>query len=233
MTSHHRTGVFLHVLPVHNPYMARPLICVNAYGTDSNSMAVEKTIHRGYVMGFPHSPAKEQVKVLVGAGCRARDIYGEGQDADFAALIRALRRGQVVGTAGGFRVFGESRRQMMAAHDAIEEKGGIVLDVESGDRSDRRGAQMLHHALSRVHGGRTMYSGAPASERARLGGIARKSKIHAKRMPIAEARALWFNMAISGDEAVERAGPGWSKGTMNRTFGESGRPKGPAKPRKK
>lgn len=196
-------------------------------------MPVEKTIHRGYVMGFPHSPVESQVEALVAAGCRRRDIYGEGQDANFDALVRAARKDQVIGTAGGLRVFGDSRRQMMTALDRLEKKGAVVLDIETGEQSDLRGAQMLDRALSRVAGSRIMSTDSAASERGRLGGVARKFKLHAKRMPIAEARKHWFNMAISIEEAVERAGPGWSKITMHREFGPSGRPKGPAKPRQK
>lgn len=197
------------------------------------SSPVEKIIHRGYVMGFPHSPAADQAKKLVEHGCRGRDIYGEGHQTDFDDLVRASRSGQTIGTAGGLRVFGESRKAMMAALDALQEKGAEVLDVESGERSDKRGASMLSRALAKVQGNRTLPTSAEASAIGRLGAKATNRKIHTTRISIARARKLWFDMSISSVEAAERAGPGWSKGTMNRTFGESGRPKGPAKPRQK
>lgn len=46
------------------------------------------------------------------------------------------------------------------------------------------------------------------------------AKVHATRISTAQARKLWFDKSISSVEAAaERAGPGWSRGTMYRTFG--------------
>lgn len=183
---------------------------------------------RGYVRHWALLPADRQEKELVFAGLQPRQIYWEGRGVEtFAALLKALRREQVVGVYGGLRVFGETRRQIMAALAGIEQRGGIVLDVESGDRSDKRGAHMLDRALARIRGEATI--GDRAAELGALGGTARGLAIAQRRMPAEKALKIWRDLRIDTATALSRM-VGWSKPTALRRLGKSGRALGPFKP---
>jgi hypothetical protein len=182
-------------------------------------------LDRGYARRWTLLPLPDQEHFLMQAGLQARQIYVEGRGAEtFDALVKAVRKGQLIGVWGGLRVFGETRRQIMAALAAIEGRGGIVLDVESGDRSDKRGAHMLDRALARLRGELTMADRAP--EIGALGGTARGKAMQARRMPEDQARKIWRDKSITTAVALSRM-VGWSKPTALRWLGPSKRPRGP------
>lgn len=180
---------------------------------------------RGYSRRWPTLPLADQEKALIRAGLKAGQIYVEGGSAEcLAALVKATRKGQLIGVFGGLRVFGETHRQITAAVTAIEEAGGIVVDVETGDRSDRHGVRMLSRALARVRGEATM--GDRAAEIGALGGAARGKALREKRMPEDEARPIWRDRSIDTATALSRM-PGWTKPTAQRHLGKTKRRKGP------
>jgi len=170
---------------------------------------------------------------LLARGARARTIYIEGRGPEtLGALVKAARKDEVIGLAGGFRVLGDNRAQIMSAFRALKVKGAVLFDIETDERSDRDGAEMLDRALRRIRGELTFGSPEEAVERGVLGAKATYKGIWASRMPKREARKIWFDKTITRAEAVTRMGPGWSKATARRAFGKSKRKKGPLRPEK-
>ena len=167
---------------------------------------------------------------MTSRGASARTVYVEGRGAEtLGALVKAARSGEVIGLAGGYRVFGESRQQIMSAVRALKGKGAVLLDIETEERSDRDGDEMLDRALRRIHGELSLGSPEEAAARGSLGATATHKAIWATRMPKREARKIWFDKTISTADAVRRMGPGWSKPTALREFGPSKRKYGPTR----
>lgn len=191
------------------------------------------TIHRAYVRSYAFSPVKSQETSLLAYGVTPRAIYVEGRGPEsFEALLKAIREGQFVGVVGGYRVFGENRTQIMAAVRALRGKGAVIIDIETGERSDREGDEMLDRAIRRIHGEATFGSPARAAELGAQGGAAKSEAMRRARLPVKLAKRIWFDKSISTAEAVRRMGPGWSKPTAIREFGASGRPRGAFRPKK-
>jgi hypothetical protein len=188
-------------------------------------------IDRAFVRPIPRWSAKEQEKAVIKAGCRETKVYLDGRSAEnFDAVIKAARAGEVIALSGGLRVLGDSRKTIVAAVNAIAEKGAVLYDVGTGDRSDRHGVRMLNRAIAMLHGELSM--GDRAEIIGSMGGEAHAEAIRKARMPKEEARMIWLDQRISTAEAVKRMGPHWSKPTAQRAFGPSGRPKGPLKAEK-
>jgi hypothetical protein len=185
---------------------------------------------RGYVRHWPSLSAEVQEAALIAAGLTKRQIYWEGRGVEtLDALVKAAREGQLIGVFGGFRVFGATQRTIMAAVDAITEAGGIIVDVETVERSDKRGAQMLARALSRIKGERSIAG--RADEIGALGGKAKGRRARADRMPEKVARRIWRMESIDTATALSRMW-GWSKTKALKEFGPSGRGMGPFKRKK-
>lgn len=191
------------------------------------------TIHRAYVRSYAFSPVKSQEVSLLAYGVVPRAIYVEGRGPEsLEALIKAVREGQFIGVVGGYRVFGENRTTIMAAVRALRDRGGVIIDIETGERSDREGDEMLDRAIRRIHGEATFGSPDRAAELGAQGGTAKGKAMRAARLPIRQAKRIWFDKSITTAEAVARMGPGWSKPTAIREFGASGRPRGAFRPKK-
>jgi hypothetical protein len=187
-------------------------------------------IDRAYVRAHRFSTAAQQIAGLLGYGARERTIYVQGRGPEnLAAIVKAARRGEVIGLWGGYRVLGDSRKEIMEGIRALKAKGAIIFDPESDERSDRHGEEMLDRALRRINGEATLGSPERAAELGALGAKASHKAVWDVRMPIARARKIWFDKTISRNEAERRMGPGWSKSTALRKFKKAGRRKGPAK----
>jgi hypothetical protein len=60
-----------------------------------------------------------------------------------------MRRGELLGVINGLRAFGETRRDMVEAVKHIHAASAAIIDVESGNRSDRNGVELLNWALAK------------------------------------------------------------------------------------
>lgn len=185
-------------------------------------------IDRAYVRTHRFSTAQQQVAGLLSYGARERTIYVEGRGPEnIAALVKATRKGEVIGLLGGYRVLGDSRTQIMTAARALKAKGAVLFDPETGERSDGQADEMLDRALRQILGEATFGSPERAAELGAEGAKAKHKLLWDARMPIRQAKRIWFDKSISTAEAVRLMGPGWSKPTAIREFGKSGRRLGP------
>lgn len=158
---------------------------------------------------------------LVQAGLKDREIYREGQGRESFGNWK-LRRGDTLLTVHGLRAFGDTRKAMREAVDLVQSWGAEIEDVETGDRTDAKGAQMLDDALARIHGERRIVSPSRARE---MQAASVKKRVKG-RMPKREALKIWRNADLTIGEAVAAMGPGWSAGTAYRQLGVRGVPTG-------
>lgn len=181
-----------------------------------------KLIHRGYARAYPRCPVPAQTEALVAYGCPRRAIYTEDKDG-FPAFAQSLRSGEIAGMLGGLRVIGDNRKTIVEGVAMVHAKSAAIVDIETGQRSDRDGAHMLDAALARIHGEKKI--GDRASAMGKKGAKAKWARRRNARMPTNQARVLWFDKGISADEALASM-TGWSKPAAFREFGPSGRPPG-------
>ena len=170
-------------------------------------------MQRGYARD-----AKDE-KRLIAAGVPARSIYREDRGAEQFGQWK-MRTGETLAIVNGLHAFGETRKAMMAALDKVESWGAVIVDVETGLRSDKNSAKLLDLGIRKRNGGLSMKDGQAeemqeASVRARLKG----------RMPIRSAKARWMNPELTTKQALKQM-RGWSQGTAYRAFGKRGTPPG-------
>lgn len=181
-----------------------------------------KHIHRGYARAYPRRSVPVQIEALVAAGCPRGAIYTD-EKGGMEAFAKSLRSGELGGMDGGLRVIGDTRKIMTEGVAMVHAKAAAIVDIGTGQRSDRDGVQMLDAALARIHGERKI--GNRASEMGKKGAKNRWKRQHNARMPTNQARVLWFDKGISTAEALEDM-TGWTKASAFREFGPSGRKAG-------
>lgn len=179
-----------------------------------------------YVCDRPRYRLKIQYELGKPFGMKegGRDVYREGVGAETLEAAVKGSRNKVVGLVGGFRVLGETRKQIMDAYAPAKAAGGILFDPLSGLRSDRDSAEMLDRALAGVHAEMRMPPGG-FEEAGRKGGHNRWKKLAESRVAVGVARKAWFDLSQFKTDAAVVAflGPGWSRSSLLNKFGKSGR----------
>lgn len=157
---------------------------------------------------------------LIAAGCAPASIYLEGRGHEGWGSW-TLRPGETLGVVDGLRALGEGRRAIALAVGAVHGWGAVVVDAETGQRTDADGVEMLATALAAIHGERVMPDRARAvamqanSVKARVRG----------RMPAREAVIIWRRPELTTGEAAALM-TGWSVGTAYKQLGKRGLPGG-------
>ena len=157
--------------------------------------------------------------ILLDVGMPDHRIYLEGRGAESLDRIM-MRQGELLATVGGLRPLGNSRHEIVAQVVRIRKMGAAIIDVETKQRSDRHGAEMLDRALARIKGEITMPPGKAEtmqrkSVRSRIG----------DRMPMRQALAIWRDPKLTTGEAIKRM-TGWSARTAYLRLGKRGLPSG-------
>ncbi len=158
-------------------------------------------------------------KRLLAAGLPAKDIYREDSGAEQWGNWR-LRTGEELWIVNGLLSFVTNRRAMMKALDTVEAWGAVIVDAETGLRSDKNGAKLLDLGLRKRHGEMAMKPG--QAEEMQEASVAARTK---GRMPKRQALVLWRNPELKTAQAIKRM-KGWSRGTAYRAFGKRGVPSG-------
>ncbi len=158
--------------------------------------------------------------ILVAAGLKPDRVYREGRGAETIDRVH-MRAGELLATVGGLRALGDSRRDIVEAVRRLHDQGAAVLDVETGFRSDRRGAEMLDRALAKLMGERVMPPGKAVAMQAK----SLKARI-GHRMPEREALKHWRDPRLTIGEAIQLM-TGWSARTAYEHLGPRGLPAGP------
>jgi hypothetical protein len=158
--------------------------------------------------------------ILIGSGLKTSAVYLEGRGSETLGRIR-MRPGELLATVQGLRALGDSRRDIVAAVKHIHSQGAAVLDIDTDERSDRNGVEMLDRALARLKNERIMPPGKAEamqvkSVKARTNG----------RLPDRQALTIWHNPRLTIGEAIEQM-PGWSARAAYMRLGKRGLPVGP------
>lgn len=191
-------------------------------------MAGDKNIQAGFVRPYRGRSGDEQEAVLEAEGVKPIYSTSRGETLD-NALQRLRRRGELLATAGGLRVLADTRREIVIAEAKIRRNGWAVIDLDTGERSDRDGASMMDQAIKRVHGEARMPDLGKARERGRMGGKAKGQSALSRRMPKRAAQRFWSDPLLTGDQALEQM-TGWTKETAYRHLGPRETPAGRRSP---
>src|ERR1022692_4679876 len=95
---------------------------------------------------------------LIAAGVTKRDIYRDDRGAEQWGNWK-MRKGERLGVVNGLLAFGTNRRAMMAALEKVASWGAVIVDVETGYRSDNGSAKLLDLGLAKRHGEQAMKPG--------------------------------------------------------------------------
>lgn len=106
---------------------------------------------RGYCADIPFLKASAQEAKLQAIGVTRIYVLGKREE-DFAAACDSLRPGDVLAVVGTVRAFGEARKDMRAAIEAVHRQGAEVWDVDNNLYSRRDGFAMADAALKKVQG---------------------------------------------------------------------------------
>lgn len=170
-------------------------------------------MHRGYARN-----GREEA-ILAANGIKTREIYLEGRGAETLATVH-LRKGDELHTVNGLRALGNNRDDIVSAVEHIHKLGAVVVDAETGQRSDRDGVAMFDRALARIRGEKIM----PPGQARRMALASAKAKV-SDRMSKREALVHWRNPNLTTGEAI-RLMKGWAQRTAYNEFGPRGLPRG-------
>lgn len=158
--------------------------------------------------------------MLIESGIKPGNIYLEGRKAESLGSIR-FRAGDVLATVHGLRALGEGRHEIVERLARVHRAGAVVMDIETGHKSGPGlGAEMLHAALARIHGERSI--GDRAKEMSELAHAAKTKR----RMPKAKALLIWRDPTLTVGDALRKMGSGWTQSTAYRQLKSRGLPIG-------
>lgn len=174
---------------------------------------------RGFARKTPrHSEAKQKAALLA-AGVEARVIY-TGDD-ELESFVRSLRPGDEACVTSLAR-FAPNRRILGDVIEAIHQKSAVIVEVETGRRSDDPPAQarMILDAADELAGDRRKLRRSDAIRYGKLGGKPFKQA----NMPDADAVAIWRNLDLTSRDAADMIG--LNHVTCYRRFGKRNAPAG-------
>jgi len=158
-------------------------------------------------------------KRLIAVGIPASKIYREDRGNEQWGKW-TMRKGETLGVVNGTLAFGTNRRAMLAALDEADRKGFVIIDVETGLRSDKNSAKILDLGLSKRHGELAMKPG--QAEAMNEASIAARTK---GRMPQRSALVHWRNPELTAKQALKRM-KGWTRGVAYKVLGKRNVPSG-------
>lgn len=169
-------------------------------------------MNRGYCADIPFLKAKDQEAALIERGVKV--VYIEGRQAEtFQACLESLRTGDAMAVFGTVAVFGSSRGAMLSRIKEIHAKGHYVLDIETGQRSDKQGVEVLDRGLKRIHGSRKMKENRKfARQIAKKGARGKLEHMRADRMPEVLAKPIWQATELTIARRLELMNPDDEKG---------------------
>lgn len=180
----------------------------------------QTVIPAGFVRSYRGNSASQQEQELRDYGVTT--IYNaDEKETPENAKGKFRRRGEVLGVYGGLRALGEKRSDVVAAVEMFREKGIVILDILTGERSDVDGVAMLSKAWKTFNAEVRVPDLEKASAYGKLGGRVKGEKAKEKRMKEAEAGRIWMNKKLhrSVSEALEHM-PGWSRASAYTHLGD-------------
>lgn len=141
-----------------------------------------------------------------------KPIY-RGYKGEFLGRFR-LRKGELLGVVRGYRAFGDARKDWIQAETIVHGFGAVIVDLDSGLRSDCNGAKMVSRAINPPRPSEVYQEMQAASVAQRVKG----------RMKTRQAEKIWFNPKLSIREKVDLTGI--PQATLYAMYGKTGVPQG-------
>lgn len=181
---------------------------------------------RGYVRGSIRHRDKGQEAKLKAGGVEVIYVEGRGKET-WAECVKSLRRGNEIVVTSLARV-GSNRDELRTAIETVQAKGGVLVELETGRRSDDLSAlpAMIFDAVDELAQDRRAYTSKEAKAAARKRWDAED---RAPRASVKEAEAAWrdtVNYPTNADALGAPAMAGWTLREAYRAFG----PRWPNKP---
>lgn len=170
-------------------------------------------ITRGYARN------ERDEKRLIAAGVPKGRIYREDRGNEAWGNWK-MRKGERLGVVNGLLAFGNNRYMMMRSLDIVLGWGAVIVDVETGYRSDNGSAKLLDLGLQKRHGETAMKPG--QAEAMNEASVAARTR---GRMPQRSALVHWRNPELTAKQALKRM-RGWTRGTAYKVLKERGVPSG-------
>lgn len=169
-------------------------------------------MNRGYCADIPFLKAKEQEAALIAAGVKV--VYIEGREAEtFQTCLNSLRPTDAMAVFGTVAVFGSSRGAILSRIKEVHAHGNYVLDIETGQRSDKEGAEILDRGLKKIHGSRKMKENRKfARQIAKKGARGKLEHMRADRMPEVLAKPIWQHPKLTIADKLGLMNPNDEKG---------------------
>lgn len=188
-----------------------------------------KSTRTGFCRNLRGWGAETQRKILVESGVPNDRIYIDGVNgAGLGTALSAIRPGEVLELAGGLRALATGRADIVAELDIVIAAGKVVIDTQTGLRSDRDGAKMVHLALAKVNSEKQAKGPINASVNGTKGAHIRAENEKEKRAPISQATKVWMKKdgRTNAEKLADPGMRGWTQGTVYRHIGKSDRPCG-------
>lgn len=170
-------------------------------------------IHRAFARN-----SKDE-KWLIAAGVPAGKIYREDRGSEQWGKWK-MRKGENLGVVNGLLAFGTNRKEMMQALDLVASWGAIIVDVETGYKSNNGSAKLLDLGLAKRHGELAMKPGQAKA----MNGASVEARTKG-RMPKRSALIHWRNPELTAKQAI-RLMRGWTRPTAYNQLGKRGVPSG-------
>lgn len=191
-------------------------------------MAKDINIRAGFARTFKGRSgrtAAQQVENLKAA--KVRVIYEAPKETLDQAIVAHLRApGDAIAISGGLRVLADFRIPIVEEAAKVRAKDGILIDVDTGKRSDRDGIEMLNEAVYFVNAKQRAPDPVKSAEHGAKGGRAKGVAAKRGRMSMAKARPIWRDKSLSIAEALEQM-HGWTRETAYKYLKKRGVPSGP------
>ena len=191
---------------------------------------MEKLVLTGFARTQGKFTAEHQKKILLAFGVSEGRIvvYNEENGFDLQYALDMIRSPEVLHTVGGFRPLGPGRYTITGEIQKLylpANVGKVIVDCQTGMRSDRDGALMLSAALAKAHYEKLAPNHADSVKRGRNGARKQWQEVRDNRMPEDEARAIWKDQKLRKKKKLQKM-YGWTETTAYRILGETGRPPG-------
>lgn len=167
--------------------------------------SADGTIHRGYAANAADEKRLRALGVKV-------PIY-RGDKGEVLGKWR-MRKGEVLTVVRGYLAFGSARRDWVKAEETIHGMGAVIFDLDSGLRSDRNGAAMVHRAI---------YPLRPTEEYQRMQALSAAKRVRAHKKTRRDEK-IWLSDKLKVREKVELIGI--PVASLYRMYGKTGAPQG-------
>jgi hypothetical protein len=188
------------------------------------SNPTELKAQAGFISAYRGNSAEQQEAALAAAGVKV--VYrAKGGEVPADAYARLRRPTDCLAIAGTLRVFGDTRKEIRSVTDDFAANGKIILNIFTGQRSDRDGIAMFDEAWGQIQGEARVSNPETHREHGANGAKVRAAGYRKRRLRKTAALKIWQDPTYTVEEALELIG--WSRAAAYKYLKSRGVPSGP------